>query len=153
VDCGLKERKIIMSKLGLNAKIYYGTAGTKPTETMLDVVDDSVTLNFKREEVQVPLRQLHKLFKAGQIEASADFKIDGDTDNAGFQALRTAFIAGSLIALFISDEAAATGEGLDGDFIITDFSRDEPTNGIITYSVSAKPGADATRDPNWVIPA
>mgnify|MGYP000331978142 CR=1 FL=1 len=41
------------------------------------------------------------------------------------------------------------GPGIDADFVVTGFSRNEPLEGAITYSVTAKVNCDL-RNPTWV---
>ena len=56
--------------------------------------------------------------------------------DAGFTAIKNAFLASGLIALKILDKAG--GQGPDGDFAITSFSRNEALEETITVSVTAK---------------
>ncbi len=56
--------------------------------------------------------------------------------DAGFTAIKNAFLASGLIALKILDKAG--GQGPDGDFAITSFSRNEALEEAITVSVTAK---------------
>ncbi len=46
-------------------------------------------------------------------------------------------------------KSAASGEGLDADFYVTNFSRNEANEEFIAYSVTAEP-TDEERDPAWV---
>ncbi|OQB75860.1 MAG: hypothetical protein BWX88_05392 [Planctomycetes bacterium ADurb.Bin126] len=56
--------------------------------------------------------------------------------DAGFTAIKNAFLVSGLIALKILDKAG--GQGPDGDFAITSFSRNEALEEAITVSVTAK---------------
>jgi hypothetical protein len=69
-----------------------------------------------------------------------------NSDDAGFAAIKNAYLNGTAIALAILD--GADGEGLDADFAITSFSRSENLEDAMTVSVTAKP-TYSTRAPAW----
>jgi hypothetical protein len=79
-------------------------------------------------------------------DASIEWEMIWDTENAGFVAIKNAYFAGGPIALAILD--GADGEGLDADFAITSFSRSEPIEEGMSVSVTAKP-TYSTRAPVW----
>ena len=61
------------------------------------------------------------------------------------EALKNAYFNNSAIALFASD---GEGNGLDADFVVTSFSRQEPLEEALTVSVTCKPTL-VTRAPIW----
>ena len=69
-------------------------------------------------------------------ECTAEFEMVWDPTDAGFTAIKTAFLTAGMIALKILDKAG--GQGPDGDFAITSFSRNEALEEAITVSVTAK---------------
>ena len=90
-----------------------------------------------------------------------------DTSDEGFKALKNAYFNNSAIALFASENApkrsggnlrrrrtrrarkrAREGNGLDADFVVTSFSRQEPLEEALTVSVTCKPTL-VTRAPIW----
>jgi len=77
---------------------------------------------------------------------TVEFEMIWDTGDAGFAAIKDAYFNNTAIALAILD--GANGEGLDADFSITNFSRNEPLEEAITVSVTAKP-TYSTRAPAW----
>jgi hypothetical protein len=70
-----------------------------------------------------------------------------DTADAGFTAIKNAFFNNDLIGLQILDEA--DGQGLQADFSITNFSRNEALEEAITVSVTAKVTYSDTA-PSWI---
>jgi len=69
-------------------------------------------------------------------KCSIDFDMIWDTEDAGFLALRDAFLANDTIAILCLTSAA--GDGPDGDFSVTGFQRNEPLADAVTVSVSLK---------------
>ena len=132
-------------RIGLDGKFYHGAAGaTAATEA--DNVRN-VNLNLSKRTAEA-LRRGKKWVAKKPIatEASLEFEmydIEGDTFLA---AVKDAFMNDTRIALFPTD--AASGEGLDADYYITNFSRSESNEEFITYSVTAEP-TDEARDPAW----
>jgi hypothetical protein len=70
-----------------------------------------------------------------------------DSSDAGFAAIKTAYFTNTPLALLVLD--AEDGEGLDADFSVTNFSRNEPLEEAITVDVTVKP-TYSTRAPTWV---
>ncbi len=134
-------------KLGMEAKLYYGAAGSTPTTELTNVKD--VTLNLETGEADVTTRgnQGWRATVATLKNGSVEFEMIWDTGDAGFTAIREAYFNNTAIALAILD--GESGEGLDADFSITNFSRNEPLEEAITVSVTAKP-TYSTRAPAWV---
>lgn len=136
-------------KLGMEAKLYYGAAGSTASTELTNVKD--VTLNLESGEADVTTRAnagwraTVGTLKTGSVE----FEMIWDSDDAGFTAIKDAYFNNEPIALAILDEAG--GEGLDADFSITNFSRKEALEQAITVSVTAKP-TYSTRAPAWVEP-
>jgi len=134
-------------KLGLNAKAYYGTAGSSATNEMTNI--KNVTLNLEKGEADVTTRGADgwRLTVGTLKDGSVEFEMIWDTEDAGFDAIQTAYFNDTLIALKFLD--AAGGEGLDADFSITKLTRNEQLEEAITASVTAKPSY-STRAPAWV---
>ena len=122
--------------LGMNAKLYYGAAGGSAATEMGNVRD--VTLNLEAGEADVTTRaNLGWRATAPTLrECTAEFEMVWDPTDAGFSAIKNAFLTAGLVALKILDQAG--GQGPDGDFAITSFSRNEALEEAITVSVTAK---------------
>ncbi len=70
-----------------------------------------------------------------------------DTADAGFTAIKDAFFNNTEIGLQVLDGAA--GSGLEADFSITNFSRNEQLEEALTVSVTAKVTYAGTA-PAWI---
>ena len=134
--------------LGLDAKLFRGTAGTQAATEVTNVKD--LTLNLESGEADVTTRatQGWKATAATLKEASLEFTILYDPSDADFTAFQTAYFSNTPIALFVSD-GQDTAHGLDADFSITAFSVEQPLEEAMSVSVTAKPTA-STRAPQWV---
>jgi len=122
--------------LGMNAKLYHGTAGTTAATELSNC--RNVTLNLEAGEADVTTRANGGWRATAPTlrECSVEFEMVWDPTCAGLNAIKTAFLTGGLIALKILDKA--NGQGPDGDFAITSFPRSEELEEAITVSVTAK---------------
>ena len=128
--------------LGMNAKIYQGTAGGLLTAlTEMDNVKD-VTLTLEAGEADVTTRanQGWRATAPTLRECTAEFEMLWKPGDTGFDAVKTAFLtAGNIRLAVLTGANDATGsEGPLGDFAITNFSRSEPLEEGVTVSVTAK---------------
>ena len=132
-------------KLGLDAKLFHGPAGATATGEMSNCKD--VTLNMETGEADITTRAAKgwRITAATLKDASLEFEMVWDTSDEGFRALKNAYFNNSAIALFASD---GEGNGLDADFVVTSFSRQEPLEEALTVSVTCKPTL-VTRAPIW----
>ena len=132
--------------LGLDAKLLRGTAGSTGTTEVTNVKD--LTLNLESGDADVTTRATRgwKASVATLKEASLEFKMLYDTDDADFQAFQAAFFGNTAISLFVTDGA---GGGLDADWSITAFSIEQSLEEAVSVSVTAKPTA-SERAPTWV---
>lgn len=141
-------------KLGLDAKLYFCAAGMSgsPTWTELTNVKD-VTLNLETGEADVTTRGNAgwRANVATLKEGSIEFEMVWDTEDAGFTAIKDAYFNNAAIAFGVmdGDMATAGSQGLQADFAITNFSRNEPLEEALTVSVTAKP-TYFTVAPAWV---
>lgn len=122
--------------LGMNAKLYHGAAGNPASTEMTNV--RNVTLNLEAGEADVTTRanQGWRATAPTLRECSVEFEMVWDPADAGFTAIKNAYLTADLIALKVLDKAG--GQGPDGDFAITAFSRSEELEEAITVSVTAK---------------
>lgn len=132
-------------KLGLDAKLFHGAAGTTATNEMTNVKD--VTLNLESGDADITTRAAKgwRISAATLKEASLEFEMVWDTSDDGFKAVKNAFFNNTAIALFASD---GDGNGLDADFVVSSFSRSEPLEEALTVSVTCKPTL-IDRAPTW----
>ena len=131
--------------LGLNAKLLRGAAGATGTTEVKNVKD--LTLNLESGEADVTTRATGGWrATAGTLkEASLEFGILYDTEDADFQAFQAAYFSNTPISLFITDGAEG---GLDADWSITAFTVEQPLEEAVSVSITAKPTA-SSRAPEW----
>jgi predicted secreted protein len=123
-------------KLGMDAIMYYGTAGTIAGTELSNVKDVTVTLEAGSADVTTRANSGWRATAATLKECTVEFEMVWKPTDAGFTAIKTAFLNSTTIALLPLSEPG--GEGIDGDFSITNFSRNEPLEEAITVSVTAK---------------
>lgn len=123
--------------LGMNAKIYFGVDGA----TELDNVKD-VTLTMEAGEADITTRANDGWRATAPTlrECTAEFEMVWRPGDAGFDAIKDAFLTNVTIELMILDGAKTTNgsQGPHGLFSITNFSRNEALEEAITVSVTAK---------------
>ena len=131
--------------LGLDAKLFRGTAGSQAATEVTNVKD--LTLNLESGEADVTTRATEgwKASVATLKEGSLEFGMLYDTADADFQAFQEAYFSNTPISLFITDGASG---GLDADWSITAFTVEQPLEEAVSVSITAKPTA-STRAPAW----
>lgn len=137
-------------KLGMEAKLLYKVGGQTGGGAWTELGNArDVTLSLEAGEADVTTRANSgwRATLATLKEASVEFEMVWDTEDAGFTAIKNAFFQNDPIGLQILDETA--GQGLQADFSITNFSRSEALEEAITVSVTAKVTYSATA-PSWI---
>jgi predicted secreted protein len=143
-------------KLGMDCKLYYAASNLADVQDatiaaatwveVTNVVD--VTLNLEKGEADVTTRSSGGWRAAlGTLkEGSIEFEMRWNTGDAFFTAIKTAWLAGTYIAIAAMDGAVATtgSTGLVGNFSVIGFSRSEPLEEAAGCSVRLKP-ADSTK--------
>ena len=134
-----------MAILGLNCVLYRGEAGQTASTEMTNVKD--VEMNLTTGEADITTRAANgwRTYAATLKEASLTFQMNYESDDADFKAIQTAFMNNSAIAFLVGDDK---GNGLDADFVITEFNIPQPLEEDVTVSVTAKPTL-STRAPSW----
>ena len=137
--------------LGFQAKFYHGTSGSPATNELTNIMDNS--LGLENGEVDVTTRATNgwRAFAPTLTEATVEFTLLWLPGNSGFEAIKDAFFAKGTIALRILDKAIGSGEGLDADFIISNFSRDENIDEALIVNCTARVGI-SDRAPVWETP-
>ena len=127
--------------LGMNAKIYQGAAAAAigSLSELTNVKD--VTLNLEAGEADVTTRANSgwRGTAASLRQASVDFEMVWKPGDAGFDAIKDAFLAGTSIELAVldGDKAVSGSQGLKATFSISSFTRSEPLEEAISVSVTA----------------
>ena len=125
-------------RLGMKGKVYHGEAGSTgvPTGELSNVTDVTITLDASEADVTTRDNDGFRATIGGLKECTIEFDMLYLPKDAGFKAIKEAWLKSQQIHL-----AALTsekGEGPVGDFAITGFSRSEPLEEAIKYSVTAK---------------
>ena len=134
-----------MAILGLNCVLYRGEAGQTASTEMTNVKD--VEMNLTTGEADITTRAANgwRSYAATLKEASLTFQMNYEADDTDLKAIQTAFMNNSAIAFLVGDDK---GNGLDADFVITEFNIPQPLEEAVTVSVTAKPTL-STRAPSW----
>lgn len=137
-------------KLGFEAKLFCGEAGTKPTEEMDNVKD--LALDLSASEVDATTRAMGgwKAVLRGLKDVSVEWKSNWDPEDEFLQDCLQSFLEGTPLAFFISD---GDGYGIDGDFQVMKFPNQQDLDNAQEITISIKPHAGASRVPTWVEPA
>ena len=122
--------------LGKDGKLYHGVAGSTASTEMPNVRDVTLTMEAGTADVTTRANFGWRATAPTLRECTCEFEMIWDANDAGFTAIKNAFLASGLIALKILDKVG--GQGPDGDFAITSFSRKEALEEAIIVSVTAK---------------
>ena len=129
------------AKMGIDAKLFFKEGGRAESAdwTETENVRD-LTLDLTKAEADATTRGNNgwRATLAGLKDGSVTFDMVWDPDDAGFAAISGSYLNNEKIGLSIMDGAIATGTGLQGDFAIINFTRNEPLEDTITVSVVAK---------------
>lgn len=137
-----------MSKLaGFSCKAFRGEVGSENPNTEMTNITD-VTINLTANQINATTRATAgwEANIAGLKTGSVDFSIMYDKEDADYQALNAAFIAGTALAFFFSDGA---GNGLIGDFVVTNFSESQPLNDAVSIAVTLSVSDAGSRSPSF----
>jgi len=141
-------------KLGMAAKLFFkvgGVAAAGPWTELTNVKDVTLSLETGEADVTTRANAGWKATVATLKEGSVEFEMVWDSADVGFAAIKNAFFGNLAIGLSIMDGdlAAAGSQGLQADFSITQFSREEPLEEAILVKIQAKVTYSATA-PDWV---
>ncbi len=122
--------------VGLDAKIYRGTAGATPSTEMTNVRD--ATFGDTRAEANLSRRaSWFHVIKTTRRSLEVNWTMINDDTDADVSALWTAWNANTALAFKVLDKAS--GKGVDADWYITKFERSEPDETEQTIAVTIKP--------------
>ncbi len=128
--------------LGKDAKIYQGEAAADlaALTEMGNVKDVTLTLEAGEADVTTRANSGWRATAPTLRECSCEFEMVWKPGDAGFDAIKAAFLGGTTLELAILDQArdVAGAQGPKGSFAITGFSRSEALEEAIMVSVTAK---------------
>ena len=140
-------------KLGMEGKLYRNTADyATPTWVEMQNVKD-LTLSVEANEADATTRGNNgwEAIVAALKKGSIEFEMVWDTADADFTAIQQAFFGNTTIefAVMDGDVASSGSQGLRATMTITNFSRSEPLQEVMTVSVTIKP-TYAANAPEWM---
>jgi hypothetical protein len=122
--------------IGLDAKLYRGTAGSSPSTEMTNVRD--VTMPDSMAEANISRRaSAFHVVKPTRRTIEVNFTMLNDDADADLTALRAAYAAKTALAFKVLDKTS--GKGVDADWYIMKMERSEPDETEQTYAVTIKP--------------
>ncbi len=128
--------------LGMNAKIYQGapSAALNTLTEMGNVKDVTLSLEAGEADVTTRANQGWRATAPTLRECTAEFEMLWKPGDAGFEAIKTAFLTSAplRLAVLTGDRIAGGSEGPLGEFSITNFTRNEPLEEGVSVSVTAK---------------
>ena len=140
-------------RLGMDAVLNFKVGGQGGVGAWVELTNaKDVTLSLEAGEADVTTRANAgwRAIVATLKEASVEWEMVWDTADAGFGAVKDAFLTNGVIGIQILDgSGSGGGEGLQADFMITGFSRNEPLEEALTMSVTAKV-TYSTTPPSWI---
>jgi hypothetical protein len=130
----------------IDAKLYYGTAGSTAATLIANVKD--LSLKMKKGEAKVDSRASRWSKKKGSLkEIEVEWEMNDDSADTALTAIINAFINDTPLAFFIKD--ASDGHGIDGDFEVFGCDREEKLEDAVVYKINIKP-CPSSRDITWV---
>lgn len=144
-------------RLGLEAKLYRN-AGTYETPDLEEVGNcKDLTLNLEKNSADITTRANNgwRAMIGVLKDATIEFQMVWNTDDANFQAIKDAFLASALedqsIEFFVlsTDVDNADSEGLRATCMVETFTRNEPLEEAQTVDVTLRP-TFSTNAPEWV---
>jgi hypothetical protein len=128
--------------LGKDAKIYQGTAGGElaTLTEMSNVRDLTLTMEAGEADVTTRANSGWRATAPTLKECTCEFEMVWNPADAGFTAIKTAYLTGGLVELapLTGARDADGSQGPKGSFGISKFDRKEALEEAITVSVTAK---------------
>lgn len=135
--------------IGGDAKLYYKVDGQGGAGSWLELARvKDVNCNPGKGEADTTTRSSEgwETQTSGFKTLDLTFELGWNPGDAGFEAVRDAYLNNDVLGFRVLD--SATGEGPMGDFEIFEFAVNQPLKEESSVSVSAKL-TDATTAPSW----
>lgn len=141
-------------RMGFEGKLYRNTATyAEPNWSEIPNVGD-LSLGLEKGEADVTIRKSKgwRWTKGALKEATIEFQMVWDTDDADVQALLAAWLADTPIefAVMDGDIEEAGSEGLRATMEVLKFSRGEGKEDAMMVDVAIKP-TYAAQEPEWLV--
>lgn len=141
--------------LGLDAKLYIDDEASyaSPTWTLVNNVKD-VTLNLEKADADVSTRGSGgwRATVGTLKDASVDFTMVWDTDDAVFTQIKDAFLNNTAVNIAVMDGLIETtgSQGFRAMMIVSKFTRNEQLEEALTVDVTVKPTYFPGDPPEWL---
>jgi hypothetical protein len=136
--------------LGDDYKLFYDTASSFGTPTWVEEIGvGDIGFDTANEQVNIPKRTSHKLYKKGRSDLKFSFKMNVDVSSTFHKAVIGAINTGTKIHLAIAPGAIASGGYWHGWFLLNG-PLDASLDSAATYDVECKVHADDTSMPAFV---
>lgn len=137
-----------MAILGLDCKLYHGTAGSTASTEATNVKDVKLSLSAGSSDITTRSSNGWRVKAATLKEASLTFKVLYLSSDPFFTALKTAYLGNSALAIKVGDD---TGAGLDADWNVTQFDLDQTLEEGVWIDCTCEPTILSTggRAPSW----
>lgn len=126
--------------LGMNCELHFGDEDD--AIGVLTEVENvkNVTLNMEKATADATTRGNGGWrSNVGTLRTcNAEFQIQWEPGDAFFSKLLACFLSDDLVALGVLDGAPASGTGILGDFSVTNFTRNEELEGVVTVDVTCE---------------
>lgn len=128
--------------LGMNAKLYYGTADASLSTLteMTNVKDVTVSMSAGEADISTRANSGWRATAPTLRECEVSFTMNWKQSDAGFAAIKSAYLASTTtcLAALTGDKSSQYTSGIHGNFAITKFDRKEGLEEAITVDVTAK---------------
>lgn len=144
-------------KLGLDAKLYIDNQEAYASPAWNEVTNcKDLTLTLEKNDADVTTRGNNgwRAIVGVLKDATIEFSMVWDTDDANFQMIRDAFMASANtpvnIAVMDGDIETSGSEGFRALCIVTNFTRNEPMEEALTVDVTLRPTYFPADPPEWL---
>jgi len=111
-------------RIGLEGKLYYGTAGSQASTEITKCKDVTIEMEANMADISSRASDGWRSKKPTLRDLAIEFDIVWSDGDAVATALRNAFVNGTAISLYAKDYDS--GAGPDCDFYVARFGRNEP---------------------------
>ncbi len=136
--------------IGINGTLNYKPDGQDDAAAWAELVEATdVTLTCEADEVDATTRANGgwRAYVPGIKEATVETSLVYDNSDTSMIAIKDAFLAGQMVGLQVLE--GDTGQGLQGDFRVFAFGREEAMGDVMKVPVTFKVTKSSTA-PSWV---
>jgi hypothetical protein len=125
--------------LGVNAKLYAGTAGSTPNTEIDDATDVAFDINTDLIDVTTRAAKGWKVYTHGLKEAEISFTLLAKENSTQLALFLNAFNNNTPLAILTKDDPTASLAEFESDCIVSSCNKTEELADAIKYEVKLKP--------------